>query len=197
MFFTTKTKTHTKINDATMLKEKDKSKDSVKQKTEHEESIKPETTELKMDVDSKKESELKALAEDYKDKYLRSEAEIRNLSASHLKEIKALRTYIAQEVIVDFLSLIDSLEAAIVSNNAESSLPLILKMASSILLKHEVASIQCSTGELFNPVIHEAIATKTEQSSPDGVILDVLQKGYKINSRTIRPVKVCVNKITK
>jgi molecular chaperone GrpE len=51
-----------------------------------------------------------------------------------------------------------------------------------------------SEGELFNPAHHQALTQRTEEGIENGVVLEELQKGYKLNGRVIRASRVVVNK---
>ncbi len=63
-----------------------------------------------------------------------------------------------------------------------------------VLKGHGIEQIK-SAGEQFNPVHHEAITHRSENGKEDGVVLEELQKGYKLDGRLIRASRVVVNKL--
>ena len=63
-----------------------------------------------------------------------------------------------------------------------------------ILKSHGVEVIK-ALGEKFDPAVHEAMMQKAEPDTKDNVVLEEFQKGYKLNTRVIRPSKVIVNKL--
>ena len=65
-----------------------------------------------------------------------------------------------------------------------------------ILKTHGVEQLK-TTGQAFDPSMHEALQRKTENNKEDNIILEEFQKGYKLNDRVIRPSKVAVNKLPK
>ncbi len=62
-----------------------------------------------------------------------------------------------------------------------------------VLKGHGIEQIK-SAGEPFNPAHHEAITHRSENSKEEGLVLEELQKGYKLNGRLIRASRVVVNK---
>jgi molecular chaperone GrpE len=63
-----------------------------------------------------------------------------------------------------------------------------------VLKSHGVEQIT-SAGEKFDPAMHEALTQRAEQEKEDGLVLEELQKGYKLNGRVLRPSRVIVNKL--
>jgi len=63
-----------------------------------------------------------------------------------------------------------------------------------IIKSHGVEQIK-ALGETFDPALHEAMMQKSEPEKEDNIVLQEFQKGYKLNGRVIRPVKVIVNKL--
>jgi molecular chaperone GrpE len=62
------------------------------------------------------------------------------------------------------------------------------------LKSHNVEQIK-ALGEVFDPVLHQAIRQNTEPDKGQDVVLEEFQKGYKLNGRVIRPSRVVVNKL--
>ena len=75
-----------------------------------------------------------------------------------------------------------------------SLVELVLKEIAQALLKNNVEEMN-PLGEKFNPNFHEALSVQEEKKKEPDEILEVVQKGYKIQDRVIRPALVIVNKI--
>lgn len=139
------------------------------------------------------EETIKALEE----KVLRSHAEIENVRKNSQKEILKARVFSAETITKDLLSPIDNLERSL--QHAEEKIPrslveLVLKEISKALTNSNIETID-PLGDKFDPNIHEALSIKEDKSKKGEEILEVIQKGYKIQDRVIRPALVIVNKI--
>lgn len=139
------------------------------------------------------EETIKALEE----KVLRSHAEIENVRKNSQKEILKARVFSAETITKDLLSPIDNLERSL--QHAEEKIPrslveLVLKEISKALTNSNIETID-PLGDKFDPNIHEALSIKEDKSKKREEILEVIQKGYKIQDRVIRPALVIVNKI--
>jgi len=151
---------------------------------------------------SKEESELEALkAENAElmDRYLRANAEFENIKKRLEKEKASALEYANQSFAKDLLDVIDALEAAVnveakdevsekIKEGVKNTLDLFLKK----LEKHGVKVIEDSTE--FDPNSHEAMFHVDSKEHSSNQIVQVLQKGYKMNDRVIRPSKVSVAK---
>ncbi len=134
-----------------------------------------------------------------KDRYIRANAEFENIKKRMEKEKLNALMYANESFARDFLDVIDALEAAI---NVEAKDQISLKIKEGVqntldlffkkLEKHGVKAID----ELkeFDPNLHEAMFHTQSEEHSSGEIVQVLQKGYKIADRVIRPTKVSVAK---
>jgi molecular chaperone GrpE len=97
------------------------------------------------------------------------------------------------------ISISDNLALAVEALRKESNqgifegIELIHQQLCDILSKSGVASIK-SVGELFDPHLHEAVISESDDNIPDNVITEEIQKGYKLHDKVIRHSKVKVNK---
>ncbi len=168
-------------------------KNSHKESFVKKESI-PEKNSSENDVDNIVSSEIIAALEE---KVLRAHAEVENVRRTSQKEILKARVFSAELIAKDLLSPIDNLTRAL--EHSEEEIPrtlieLVLKEISQALSNNNIEEID-PLGDKFDPNFHEALSIKEEKSKPAEEILEVLQKGYKIQERVIRPALVIVNKI--
>lgn len=140
-------------------------------------------------------AELKA-AEHY-DAWLRAKAETENLRRRAQEDVAKAHKYAAEKFAVEMLPVKDSLEAALASENTgfdnlRSGVEVTLKQLIAAFEKSGVAEIH-PLGEKFDPHRHQAMSTLEDPGEPNRV-LQVLQKGYALNERIIRPALVIVSK---
>ena len=168
-------------------------KNSLEESSEDKESSSEENLSVN-EVESKITSEtIKALEE----KVLRAHAELENFRRTSQKEILKARAYSAELIAKDFLSPIDNLTRSLQHSDEDiprSLIELVLKEISQALSSNNIEEID-PLGEKFDPNFHEALSIKEDKSKQAEEIIEVLQKGYKIQERVIRPALVIVNKI--
>ena len=145
-------------------------------------------------VDKEISSEMIAALEE---KVLRAHADVENVRRTSQKEILKARVFSAELIAKDLLSPIDNLTRALQHSEEEiprSLIELVLKEISQALSNNNVEEID-PLGDKFDPNFHEALSIKEDKSKQPEEILEVVQKGYKIQERVIRPALVIVNKI--
>jgi len=143
--------------------------------------------------------EAQAQAAEWKDKYLRAHADFEN-SKRRLEKDKANAVSYANESFAkDILAVIDSFENALASMNTEENdsevlekmrdgVTLTYEQLKKILEKNSIKEISCD-GE-FNPEVHQAIMQVESDKHECGEIVQVMQKGYMIKDRVLRPAMV-------
>ena len=137
------------------------------------------------------------------DLLLRSKAENDNLQKRTLKQIQQAQLYSTEKLSSELLMIMDSLEAA---NNLSEDPNLKLESlieGNSLLLKtikevFEKLGIEeiYPLNDDFDPEFHQALATK-ESEADENKVLEVMQKGYKLKSKLLRPALVIVSKKSK
>jgi molecular chaperone GrpE len=144
--------------------------------------------------------EQKKLAQDYYDRIIRLKADFENYRKRCEKEKKDYLEWGKEKILVKQIGINDVLQQALKSakagNNIESvvvGLEMISREFAKILAEEGVEEIQC---EMFDPNICEAL-DHVESAEKDGKVLEVYQKGYKINGKIIRAAKVKVAKNNK
>lgn len=136
-----------------------------------------------------------------KDQLAREVAENQNQRRRLEKEKADALRFANDKILKELLPLIDSLDrAADVKSDASAEhmregLKLTTDLLLSILQKFDVTVLNPNEGEAFDPDSHEAVSVQADQAQADGVILQVLQKGYALHGRVIRSAMVVVNRL--
>lgn len=139
-----------------------------------------------------------AEAEDYKDRWLRSQAEFANARKRMEKQRLDTYTNATASVIDKLLPIVDDFERAmenlpeeIKDNNWLEGIQLVQRKLQATLDNFNVTAIE-AVGQPFDPNWHEAITQEPTDAYESGVVCRVLQTGYKIGDRVIRPSLVVV-----
>lgn len=176
-----------------MVKNKDK-----KSKSDLDETSKSSQEEKDFDTSLEEENEvLSELVKSLEEKILRAQAEIENVRKTSQKEILKARIYASESLAKELLSPIDNLQRALEHSDQDvpkSLLELVLKEINQAFSNNNVKEIN-PIGEKFNPNFHEALSVLEDQKKDPDEVLEVIQKGYLIEDRVIRPALVVVNKI--
>lgn len=142
-------------------------------------------------------AELKARADDNWDRYLRAAAETENVRKRASRDVEHARKYALEGFGTELLAVKDSLElglevveSADADSIAEGS-KATLKLLSAALERFGIAEID-PMGEPFDPERHEAINMQPSADAEPGSVLSVVQKGYSLNGRLLRPAMVVV-----
>ena len=140
-----------------------------------------------------------ALLAELEDKLLRSRAEIENLSRRHIVDLEKAHKYGVENLLSELLPVIDNLEHAINNFGDDSrsedqeGIELTLKSFESALDKFNMIPIN-PLGEEFNPEMHEAVSIQPDKDLEDNQISNVLQRGWQVHERVVRPARVIVVK---
>ncbi len=163
-----------------------------------------ETKQVKSEEEKKLEKKLED-CQKQKDDYLagwqRSRADFLNYKKEEMERIAGFLKYAEEEFVLKILPILDNFdigEKKLPENLKENeSVRGILQIKAQILdfLKtFGVEEIKTTVGEKFDPNFHEAIEQVELKDKEPGVIDEEIQKGYKINSRLLRPARVRVTK---
>jgi molecular chaperone GrpE len=142
-----------------------------------------------------REAELKAA--EHHDAWLRAKAEAENIRKRAADDVARAHKYGVEKFAADLLAVKDSLEAALAAENAtpaslRSGVELTLRQLESVLERQSIRAID-PTGQKFDPHQHQAISMLPSDKEPNTVI-NVLQKGYLLHDRVLRPALVTVAK---
>ncbi|HHD81690.1 MAG TPA: nucleotide exchange factor GrpE [Campylobacterales bacterium] len=188
-----------------------KENENSKSETEMETEVKTAETE---EVEESKESEteetdeltqMKVLVQEWEDKYLRAHADFENSKRLLAKDKASAVAYANESFANDILSVVDSFDSALatiaatqVEEGAEvvekikEGLDLTYAQLTKVLEKNGIKAVEVD-GE-FNPDLHQAIMQVESDEKEAGDIVQVLQKGYTIKDRLLRPAMVSTAK---
>lgn len=154
----------------------------------------------------KLENELSSLTEDNKNLIAQvklAQAELVNYRKRKDEETANIMKYANQDLITELLNVVDNFERAIKqasgSNNSEVSkyltgFQMMYTNLMSILEKFGVSEIN-REGEVFDANLEQAMVAENNPELADEVVIEVLQKGYKLKDRVIRPASVKINQL--
>ncbi len=138
------------------------------------------------------------LAHDNGDKLVRAKAELENVRRRAERDVEHAHRYGVEKLIKEILPVLDSMEQAlqaavqIENQSMIEGIELTHKLMINALTKFDVAQID-ALGKPFNPNCHEAMAM-LDSEEPANTVLNVLQQGYQLGERVIRPARVMVAK---
>ena len=151
-------------------------------------------------------AELAREAAELKDRLLRTLAEMENLRRRTEREVADARVYAVTNFARDIVSVADSMERAMkalddgIRDNADAGVKALLdgvelteRELIKVLEKHGVTRLE-PKGQKFDPNMHQAMFEIPDPSVPAGIVTQVMQPGYKIGERVLRPAMVGVSK---
>ena len=141
-------------------------------------------------------------AAENRDQLLRARAEIENLRKRAERELAHAKKYAIEKFAFEMLAVKDSLELALREDENESAgasaendrrvgLELMLKVLTQAFDKFEIEEINPHEAP-FDPECHQAMLTQPSEEHPQGTVLSVMQKGYSVCGRLLRPALVAV-----
>jgi molecular chaperone GrpE len=131
--------------------------------------------------------------------YLRAVAELDNYRKRMDRELENARKYAIERFAQELVSVADSLEAGITAGTANSGSALLEGSTATLkqlLRAFDKAGIKVidPKGLPFDPAWHEAMVAQESRDAPANTVLSVIQKGYSLNGRLLRPARVIVSK---
>lgn len=159
------------------------------------------------------EEELKALCREHvcpdcdvmqqaESEKLRALADAENVKKRLGREADDLKRYAAESILGDLLPILDNLDLALAhSDKADEScknfvmgVDMTRKIFLDTLKKHGLDRVDAQRGMEFNPEFHEALGAAQEDDLDDNCVAQIVQAGYVLKGRLLRPAKVMVNK---
>ena len=143
-------------------------------------------------------AEAQARIEEQRQAWLRALADAENARKRTQADVVQARKFAVERFVDDLLPVIDSLEAALGADGAtadslRSGVELTLRLLRTALERANVAEVAPAPGERFDPHRHQAMAAVEAAVDPNTIVA-VMQKGYCLNERVVRPALVTVAK---
>ncbi len=143
----------------------------------------------------------KATVSDQKDSVIRAKAEVDNIRRRSAQDVEKARKFALEKFAAELLPVVDNLERAITSVDSENEsqkglaegVELTLQSMMSALEKFGVKVID-PKDQPFNPELHQAMSMQEIEGVAPNTVIAVMQKGYELNGRLVRPAMVMVSK---
>ncbi len=155
----------------------------------------------RVDLESAQANAEQELAE-YQDAMLRMQAEMENLRKRLIRELERSRRRVLELFMTDLLPVRDSLERGLEAADETATVEslkegkaLIIKMLNKVMKDHGLTVID-PAGQPFDPELHEAISMQPSEEHEANTVMEVVQKGFQLNERLIRPARVVVSRGT-
>lgn len=165
---------------------------------EEENVIEPtEPTEITEEIEEKSEWQVKA--EEYLTDLKRVQADFENYKKRQAESQKELGGYLIEKLVLDIIPVLDNFRAATMHVPPEQKespwvvgIQYIEKQLEDVVKQNGVEVIEAKEGDEFDPTIHEAVSHESEEETEKHVIAKVLQNGFRLGGKVIRPAKVSV-----
>lgn len=137
-------------------------------------------------------------ANEARDQALRAMAELDNVRKRAMRDVENAHKYAIEKFAGDLIAVKDSLEMSLAAQNASADdlragSDATLKLLAKAFERAAVMEVQAE-GLPFNPEFHEAMAMVPVADKPANTVVNVVQKGYILNGRLVRPARVIVSK---
>lgn len=164
--------------------------------SETNEAPKSETASDTPDANSAEKAEEKKEEEDLKTQYLRLAADFQNFRKRVDKERSDIYARANENLMADLLPVLDDFERAlaVTDENAKSlqeGVRMIVDKYTAALKKHGLSEMEAQ-GAVFDPNVHHAVQICPAENGNSGTVVTVLQKGYLLNGKVLRPAMVIV-----
>lgn len=179
--------------------------DDAAKATESDETSPPAQTEADTDDAFVRISELEAQLAELKDQYLRALAETENVRQRSQRHMEDIRKYSSADLAIDLLSVADNLRRALelISEEDQAVHPSLAKFVGGLeaiekdflraFKAHHIVQMDPS-GEVFDPNLHQAMMQVEDSRQPAGTVVQLMQVGYILHDRLLRPAMVGVAK---
>ena len=172
--------------------------EEAEEKAEGETAEEAEKEEAKEDEAQKTEEDAKKAEEAESERYMRLMAEFQNFRKRVAREKSDIHAYANEKIVGDLLPVLDNFERALDTEGGDleayaKGMQLIFEQLKKALENAGLEEIK-AMDETFDPNVHNAVMTESLEEKEDGTVTKVLQKGYKLKDKVIRPSMVAVNK---
>ena len=140
---------------------------------------------------------LKEKIESLNNEVLRSKADLINFRKRKDEETSSLLKFCNGDLILSLLTVVDNFERALILDDEAfksylDGFKLIYNQIIDILNSYEVKEIE-ALDKVFDPMYHQSVATKKDESKESGIVLEVFKKGYTYKDKVLRPAMVIIN----
>ncbi len=142
---------------------------------------------------------LTAEVDKWKDLAYRSQAELDNFRKRSAREAQETRAYANADLLRGILPIIDNFEMGLEAARAESEksmifmgMSMVQRQIADFLRDMGVTEVEAGPGKAFDPHLHDAVSTEASEAHPEGSILRVSRRGFKLKDRLLRPASVIV-----
>ena len=140
-----------------------------------------------------------AETEKWKDLAYRSQAELDNFRKRTARDVQEARSYANADLLRSLLSILDNFEMGLEAARAESEksvifmgMSMVQRQVKDFLSEQGVQEVE-ALGKAFDPHVHDAVAQEASDKQPEGTILRVGRRGYRLKERLLRPASVVVS----
>lgn len=141
-----------------------------------------------------------AKVEEQKDSVIRAAAEVDNMRRRSAMDIEKAHKFALEKFVNELLPVIDNMERALQGTSAEDEATKAIYEGVELTLKSFVGSVEKfgvkqvdPQGDAFDPELHQAIGMQPSTDFPANTVMMVMQKGYQLNERLLRPAMVMVS----
>ncbi|MEW8409563.1 MAG: nucleotide exchange factor GrpE [Candidatus Thiodiazotropha sp.] len=143
----------------------------------------------------------RAKADDHWDQLMRTRAELENIRKRNQRDLENAHKFALEKFSMDLLQVWDSLELGhqaaqdeqVDVDKLREGTELTLKLLVDVMQKHGIEQVN-PDGEAFNPEFHQAMSMQERDDVAPNTVVAVMQKGYLLNSRLLRPAMVMVSR---
>lgn len=160
---------------------------------------KPMDVEEEAVEEGEKKSEWQLKAEEYLSDLKRVQADFENYKKRQAESQKELGGYLIEKLVLDIIPVLDNFRAATMHVPPEQKespwvvgIQYIEKQLEDVVKQNGVEVIEAKVGDEFDPTIHEAVSHESEEETEKQVIAKVLQNGFRLGGKIVRPAKVSV-----
>ena len=172
---------------------KKEEKEVITEEQEKKEEVKKEET---VELTKAEFDDLKNKLKEAEDKSIRAVADLVNYRKRKDEEVARLLNFCNEGLIIDLLPSIDNLERALMQDDnskLKEGVNMIYQMLKGTLERYGLKEIEAE-GKKFDANLHQAVVTDSNKEKEENIILEVMQKGYTLKGKVIRPAMVKVNK---
>jgi molecular chaperone GrpE len=141
-------------------------------------------------------NEAKRERDEYLELAQRTRADFENYRKRVAAEASEARGRGKAELARELLPVIDNLERALQSSTGEEPLAKgVALVLEELRAKLKAAGVEAYDphGERFDPTLHEALSTRAEEGTESGIVVETVEKGYRLNGQVLRPARVVVS----